>query len=228
MLNAEKIKRVYGNSRGLHEFSLKVYEGEVLSLVGPNGSGKTTAINIIAGIALSDDGKCQINGIDTYKNEAKKIIGYLEEEAFYYDGISIENYLNLIWSMKFASEVNNDLVRLLRVFGLADIRNSKLGSLSMGMRKRVGIISAIMNHPPLIILDEPTNSIDTEGLIIMKDELAKLRDAGSAIILSGHVLDFLKTVSTKYIFLKDGFIVKEIENTLSLDLDAVYRSIYNI
>jgi ABC-2 type transport system ATP-binding protein len=226
MLIIEKIRRVYDNQRGLHEFSLEASPGDAVSLVGPNGSGKSTALNIIAGISFSAGGFCTIDGTDTHRPEAKRKIGYLEEDAFYYDRISIMDFLNFIWSFKYPGTANDDLFRLLDIFALTDLRDAKLGSLSMGLRKRVGLVSALMNRPPLVVLDEPTNSVDTEGLIALKEELLALRAAGTCVILSGHVLDFLKTVSGKVVFLKDGRIAHEMNNERDTDLDAVYRTIY--
>lgn len=226
MLNIDNVKKVYPNNRGLFGLSLSVSEGEVVSFVGPNGSGKSTALNIIAGVSIGDEGLCQIEGLDTHAASAKRYIGFLEEDAFYYDNVSLQTYLDFIRSYKYPDQPNEDMFRMLECFDLINKRHDTIKSLSMGMRKRLGIISAIMNHPPLIILDEPTNSIDTEGLLVLKDELRKLKEQGCIIILSGHVLDFLKTVSTRFIFLKDGRLCSDFSNDQNVDLDSIYRGIY--
>jgi ABC-2 type transport system ATP-binding protein len=228
MLDIKNIAKVYPNSKGLFDLSLSVSEGEVVSFIGPNGSGKSTALNIIAGVKIGDGGSCQINGFDTHVAGTKRYIGFLEEEAFYYDNVSVQTFLDFIWSHKYPAESNEDIFRLLERFDLIEKRHDPIKSLSMGMRKRLGIISSIMNHPPLIILDEPTNSIDTEGLLVLKDELCQLKKHNCIIILSGHVLDFLKTVSTRFVFLKDGHLYSDFLNEETMDLDLAYRGIYSI
>jgi ABC-2 type transport system ATP-binding protein len=228
MLQISDVKKIYGNGRGLKSMSLDISEGETVSFVGPNGSGKSTSLNIIAGVMAPDRGICSINGYDTYAIGTKSQIGYLEEDAYYYPNATVTEYLNFIWSVKYPRRPNDEMLRLLDTFDLMDFSGNKLKSLSMGMRKRVGIVSAIMNYPPLIVLDEPTNSIDTKSLLTLKDELALAAKMGCHIILSGHVLDFIKSVASRIVFLNEGEVTRDIANEDGIDLDELYRDEYAV
>jgi ABC-2 type transport system ATP-binding protein len=200
--------------------------GEIVCLVGPNGSGKSTAINMIAGVMKGDSGSCLLDGVDTSLSPTKKHIGFLEEDAFYYQNISVIHLLNFIWGLKYPGQANDEIFRLLAVFDMFQYRNNRIKSLSMGMRKRVGLISALMNCPKLIVLDEPTNSIDTKSLIMLKQELLNAQNRGSHIIVSGHVLDFIKAIASRIIFIKDGLVVQDMRNGDTVNLDYVYKTLF--
>ena len=228
MLEVKSIKKVYPNNRGLHELTLEIEPGETVALVGPNGSGKSTSLNIIAGILKSNVGVCRINGLETLHTETKRSIGFLEESPFFYGNSSVLDFLNFIWLVKFPDIENGDIFRLLSKFELTDYNGMKIKELSMGLRQRVGLISALMNSPPLIVLDEPTNGLDTWGVLCLKDELLALRDKGCVVILSNHILDFVKDVCSRIIFLKDGYMQEDLYNNTSVNLDETYRRIYDL
>ncbi|MDR1640295.1 MAG: ABC transporter ATP-binding protein [Clostridiales bacterium] len=225
MLKIDGIKKTYSNGKGLKSLSLKAKRGEIVCLIGPNGSGKSTALRVIAGIIKCDNGTCRLNNTETFDREIKRDIGYLEESPFYYDNISVENFLTFIWGVKYSNEPNDELQRLLKKFDLSSIRNYKMKELSMGLKKRVGIISSIMNYPNLIILDEPANGLDTKSIINLKDEIKRASER-SIIIISSHILEYLKSLGTRIVFLKEGLAIKELNIDYSVNLEALYRSIY--
>jgi ABC-2 type transport system ATP-binding protein len=226
LLTVSGIKKIYPNGKGLKPFSLKVEPGEIVCLIGPNGSGKSTAFNMIAGISEADGGECLIGGISTADIEAKKDIGFLEETPFYYDKITVENFLGFIWGIKYKGEPNGDIYRLLAKFDLLKRKGSKLKDLSMGLKKRVGVISALMHYPKLIILDEPANGLDSQSLILLKDELVAAGKSDCVILISSHILDFLKGIGTRFVFLKNGAIKKDMSSFEDMSLDETYRSLY--
>jgi ABC-2 type transport system ATP-binding protein len=226
MLEIDGIKKIYANGRGLKGLSLRVSEGEIACLVGPNGAGKTTAIGRIAGIAKCDGGTCLLDGKDTALPEMKPQIGYLEEAPFYYENVTVEHFLNFIWSFKYPDCANDEIYRLSERFDLTRYLGNRMGALSAGLVKRVGVVSALMNHPRLIILDEPTNSIDATALIMLKEELEFARRRGCHILISGHALDLIKAVATRILFLRDGVCLRDLPNDSSLDLEQLYRPLY--
>ncbi|MDR1643415.1 MAG: ABC transporter ATP-binding protein [Clostridiales bacterium] len=226
MLTVNGIKKIYPNGKGLKPFFLKAEPGEIVCLIGPNGSGKTTAFNMIAGIAQSDGGECLIGDLSTSDIEAKKEIGFLEESPYYYDKITVENFLGFIWGIKYKGEPNGDIYRLLAKFDLLKRKGYKLQELSMGLKKRVGVISALMHYPKLIILDEPANGLDSQSLILLKDELVAAGKQDCVILISSHILDFLKDIGTRFVFLKNGVIKKELPRSQNVSLDETYRSLY--
>jgi ABC-2 type transport system ATP-binding protein len=225
MLDVRGIKRVYANGRGLKGLSFNVSEGEAVCIVGPNGAGKTTAVNCVAGIAKCGEGKCLLNGKDTVLPKVKPQIGYLEEAPFYYENVTVEHFLNFIWSFKYPGCANDEIYRLLEKFDLMRCRSNRMGVLSAGMLKRVGIISALMNYPRLIVLDEPANSIDATSLIALKEELELARRQGCHILISDHAPDFIKAVATRILFLKDGACMRDAPNEPSLSLEQAYRAL---
>ena len=227
MLEIQNIKKIYPSNRGLHQLSLVIEPGETVALVGPNGSGKSTSLNIIAGILKSNTGMCRINGLDTLQTETKKHIGFLEESPFFYSNSTVVGFLNFIWLVKYPDTENGDIFRLLDKFELAAYKTTKIKELSKGLRQRIGIISALMNSPPLIVLDEPTNGLDTWGVLCLKDELLAIRDKGCIVVLSNHILDFVKDVCSRIIFLKDGYVQKDLCNNAAVNLDEVYRRVYS-
>jgi len=226
MLLINDISKIYHNNRGLNRMSIEINPGELVSIIGPNGCGKTTALNIMAGTLKSDSGSCSVNGMGTIETDTKKYIGFLEENPFFYGDISIVQFINFIWGIKYPEATNQEIYRLLEKFELLDIRNLRLKELSMGLRRRVGIITALMNYPPLIILDEPTNGLDTKSVLQLKEELLIAQEKNCMIIIASHILDFLKSISTRIIFLKAGEIQKDISNNNDVNLDDVYRSLY--
>jgi ABC-2 type transport system ATP-binding protein len=226
MLSVRGIKKVYKNGRGLCDLSFDVEKGEIICLIGPNGSGKSTALNIIAGISKGDEGVCLLNGKDTGGIPVKRDIGFLEETAFYYEHISVDAFLNFIWGVKYSGEPNGEVIRLLENFDMTMYRDAKMSDLSQGYKKRVGLISALMHHPELIILDEPLNGLDTRSVIKLKEEILLARYLGCIVIISSHILDFLKDIGTRIIFLKDGNVVENIMIEPHLNLDDIYKEIY--
>jgi ABC-2 type transport system ATP-binding protein len=226
MLNIKAIAKTYGNGRGLRPLSLDVEHGEILCLVGPNGSGKSTALNIIAGVAKADSGCCLLDGALTITDACKKNIGFLEENPYYYEKISVLGFLDFIWGIKYAGESNSEIFRLLEKFDLLSMKNWKMRELSMGLRQRAGIITALMRYPDLIVLDEPTNGLDAKGVISLKEELAIAEKRGCHVIISSHMLDFIKGIGTRIVFIKDGVAEADIANSKDVDLDEAYKSLY--
>jgi ABC-2 type transport system ATP-binding protein len=226
MLEIADIKKIYENGKGLKTFSLSVHPGEIVCLIGPNGSGKSTALNIAAGVSKAQEGACLLNGMETIEAAAKKDIGFLEETPFYYDRISAMDFLNFIWGIKYEGEPNHEVLRLLEKFDLLPARDYKIRELSLGLKKRIGVISAIMNFPQLIILDEPTNGMDAKGVINLKDELVSAKERNCCVIISSHILDFLKDIGTRIVFLKEGLLEHDTINAKDVNLDEIYKSLY--
>ncbi|WP_058485644.1 ABC transporter ATP-binding protein [Defluviitalea phaphyphila] len=226
LLEINNITKFYGKKKGINNFSLNIGGGEVTCIVGPNGSGKSTSIKIISGVMKSNNGQCMLNKMNTADIETKKHIGYLEESPFLYEDLTVYQFINFVFSVKCLDNNEIECERLIKKFELWEYRNTLIKKLSMGMRKRVSIIVAIMNYPPLIILDEPTNGLDTKSVISLKEEILYAKKHNCIIIVSSHILDFLKQIGTNFVFLKNGEIVKKINYCDNLDLDAIYKNLY--
>jgi ABC-type multidrug transport system ATPase subunit len=225
MLVMDDITKLYENNRGIKNFSIEAQNSEIIAILGPNGSGKSTTLKIIAGILKPDKGECTILKYNTIECEAKKYIGYLPDEPFLYENLSPIQFLSFVQSMKGIEDVLY-CENLLKELDLWEFRNQPLRTFSFGMKKKVAFISAIMNTPKLLILDEPTNGLDTKSILIMKKHISELKRKGSIIIISSHILEFISKIADKIIFINNGNLVKAINCNNNYDLEQIYTEIY--
>lgn len=225
MFTVNSITKLYENNRGIKDLSIDSAGSEIIAILGPNGSGKSTALKVIGGLLKPDRGYSNIFDHSTLDSESKKYIGYLPDNPFLYDNLSPIQFLNFVKSMKNIKE-NLYCENLLKEFDLWQYRNDKIKTFSLGMRKRLSFISTIINNPKLLILDEPTNGLDTKSILIMKKYIFQLKDNGSIIIISSHILEFVSKIADKILFINNGSLVKNINCINNCDLDAIYTEIY--
>ena len=205
MLQVKSINKLYENNRGITNISFNAKEGQIVALVGPNGSGKSTSLKIIAGISKADSGECLINGEKTIDVNTKKYIGYLPDEPFIYENMTPIEFLNFVQSMK-KNDCCIDIEKRMKDIGLWEFRNNKIKHFSLGMKKKVSLLSALIGNPKLLIMDEPTNGFDTKSIILMKEYIYDLKNKGSIIIISSHILEFISSIADKIVFIKKGSI----------------------
>lgn len=224
MLDIKQVSKLYSATTGIKDISFTIESGTVAALIGPNGSGKTTLLNILAGILKCDKGEVYLDGLKIQEIEARRKLGYLPDTIVMNPRIKVIDLLYMVSDYKyngaFKAMIENDL----ELYGISEYRNAKIGNLSMGVKKKVGTIIAFMGTPDLIILDEPTNGMDTLGILQLKNSIYKAKCGGSAIIVSSHILDFVGTIAEKSLFLKDtrlNTIVDKKEN-----LEDVYKKLY--
>ncbi|WPC42606.1 ABC transporter ATP-binding protein [Clostridium sp. JS66] len=226
MLTANNLTKIYPNNKGITKISINIDSSEILALIGPNGSGKSTTLKIIAGVMKSQEGNVLVNNLSTTSRESKRYIGYLPEDLFFYEKMSVYEFLDFVACVKFKSNLSSDIESLLASYDLWEHRHQLLKNLSMGMKKKIGIISAFLGNPNLIILDEPTNGIDTKGIITLKKQINDSKSKGAIIIISSHILDFVSSICSRFIFLKHGQIAKDISSASNLNLEALYSELY--
>ncbi|WP_069648899.1 ABC transporter ATP-binding protein [Caloranaerobacter ferrireducens] len=226
MLKVREVSKIYENGRGIQDFTLDANQGEVICLVGPNGAGKTTIIKMLAGVMKSDSGMCAIDAIPTVDVNAKFKIGYLPENVFVYNKLTVYSFLRFVATMKEITNFEKEIKRFLFEFELWEYRDEPIKKLSMGMKKKIGIIIAFLGYPSLIILDEPTNGLDTKGIIFLKNEIKKAKEEGCIIVISSHILDFVKHIGSKFIFIKSGKIVRQVSAFEGIDLEEIYSVLY--
>ena len=207
MLEIHNLTKRYKNNKGIFEFNYSFEEGKVYALVGPNGSGKTTLMQMIAGISDPLHGTVELDGINTKARSCKKEIGYALELSNDYTKQTIYQFLTMVCEIKYKGKHTDEIDRYLKDFELERDGNTRIADCSLGMKKKVGIITSFIGLPKLIILDEPTNGLDTTGLIRLKRYIEKAREDRHIVIVSSHVLDFVDAIMDKIIFLKEGRIV---------------------
>lgn len=233
ILKCENINKKFGKKQILKNVSLEVNEGDILGFIGPNGAGKTTTIKMILGLQSIDSGNIYINGYNIKKDFAKaieRVGGVVENPDLYMYLTGYEN-LKLISNLykNISKERINEVVDLVKL----NVRiNDKVSKYSLGMRQRLGIAVALLNKPNLLILDEPTNGLDPEGIKELRDilkELALKENVG--IIVSSHNLSDLESFCNKIVIIKNGEIVetnnltniKKVEESYIIEVDDISK-----
>src|SRR3989337_1238739 len=167
MIKIENLTKDYGNIKALLGVSLDIEKAETFAIVGPNGAGKTTLLNTIVGLVHPSGGKITVDNIEVSKNpkEIKKRIGYLPQRISFHENLSVLEVIEFYASLRGVN--NNNLENVLSAVGILEQRNKKVGALSGGMLQRLALAQAIISDPPILILDEPTISLDPEGRIAL-------------------------------------------------------------
>ena len=229
MTRVEGITKSYGNNRGIYNLCMECGEGEVVSFIGPNGSGKTTSLKGIAGLLKLESGYVLLDGKNTLDSNTKKEIGYLPQRLNFspnMTGYELIETINVLKYQRNQGACEDELKQMFSDFDLWESRHMKLRNYSVGMRKKIGIMIAMMHFPKLIILDEPTNAVDTKGIITLKEYIEEAKKRGCIVIVSSHILDFISSISTKNIFIKNGKVARIVERESHVNLEEVYKELY--
>lgn len=224
LLEIKDITKLYSDEFGVKKVSFQAMEGRIISLIGPNGAGKSTVLNIIAGALYQNKGEVLLNGQDVRKSEVKKYIGYMPDNISVNPKIKTKELLHIISDYKYEGRFKDEIAQAMDDYQIQKYANMEFRKLSMGTKKKLGMIIAFMGMPPLIILDEPTNGVDTEGILKLKEKILKAKKNGSIIIVSSHILDFIGAIADQNIFLKDGRIQKIVDK--EEDLEKTYQKLY--
>lgn len=210
ILKCENLHKKIGKKEILKGISLELDEGDILGFIGPNGAGKTTTIKLILGLQSITSGKVFINDYDIERDFEKAIakVGSIVENPDLYMYMSGYDNLKLIANLY----KNIDKKRIDEVVNLVGLENrihDKVSKYSLGMRQRLGVAQAILHKPTLLILDEPTNGLDPEGIKSMRELLVKLaKEEHMAILISSHNLAELESFCTKVCIIKNGEIIE--------------------
>ena len=205
-IEIDNLTKTYGKHRGVENVCLCVKEGEWFGFIGPNGAGKSTTIRTLLGLIKPTDGECKVNGFDSWKmrESIMKDVGYLPSEAIFYPEMSVKETLD--YALSFFNK--NDTKRqneLCQRFQLDTKR--KIGELSYGYRKKVGIVASLQHSPSILILDEPTGGLDPlmqrEFFLILEEEHKK----GKTIFMSSHILSEIEHHAQTAAFIRDGKII---------------------
>lgn len=209
ILEVNNICKSFGKKQILKDVSFSLDEGEILGFIGPNGAGKTTTIKLILGLQSIGSGSVKINGYDIEKEFVKAIsnVGAIVESPDLYMYLSGRTNLNMI--ANYYNNISKDRINeVIKLTGLENRIDDKVSKYSLGMRQRLGIAAALLNNPNLLILDEPTNGLDPEGIKELRSllkKLAKVENIG--ILISSHNLSELESFCTDVCIIKNGEII---------------------
>jgi len=212
MLKLEGVTKRYGHVYALRDVSFFAPQGQVLGLLGQNGAGKTTALNILTGYLSATKGTVSIGGYDILQNprEAKRLMGYLPEHPPLYDEMTVESYLKFCCRLK---EVNRSAIpghveEVLQTTGLCDVAGRKLLNLSKGYRQRAGIAQALCGAPEVLVLDEPTVGLDPKQVMEIRALIKKLGEKHT-VVFSSHMLHEIQSLCQRVVILHQGQLIRE-------------------
>jgi len=206
MLKVEGLVKAYGPLRAVDGASFSVDAGSVVALLGPNGAGKTTTFKCILGVT-GFEGTIEVDGLSVRERgkDVRRRLGYLPQTPALSDGDTCRQALEFLAELKGADK--GRVAPLLKLANLWEQRDTKVSRLSGGMRQRLALAAALLADPPVLLLDEPTASLDLESRREFHDLIARLRDEGKTVILSTHFLDRLGDLADRVIVLNQGRVV---------------------
>lgn len=240
ILECQNLCKSFGKKQILKNVSFEIDEKDILAFIGPNGSGKTTTIKLILGLQNIDSGSVKINGYDVEKDFVKSIekVGAIVENPDTYMYLSGWQNLKLVANL-YKGVTDDDLKTIVKTVGLENRIHDKVSKYSLGMRQRLGIARALINKPNLLVLDEPTNGLDPEGIKDLRILLKRLAKEGMGILISSHNLAELESFCNKVLIIDNGVILEKsevkkfkdnnnkylfkVDNTKNIKLDGMYE-----
>jgi ABC-2 type transport system ATP-binding protein len=202
LLQLNKLSKSYGRLKAVDQLSITLKKGNVYGLLGPNGSGKSTTLGMVLNVINPSSGSFQWYQGTLNTHQALKKIGAIIERPNFYPYMTASQNLNLICKIKQCSTAT--IQEKLELVGLWDRKDSKFRTYSLGMKQRLAIAAALVNNPELLILDEPTNGLDPEGIHQIRALITKIAADGTTILLASHLLDEVEKVCNQVIVLKNG------------------------
>jgi ABC-2 type transport system ATP-binding protein len=230
VIETKDLTKKYGSFTAVDALNLSVKQGEVFGLLGPNGAGKTTTILMLLGLTESTSGEVRVLGFDPARQplSVKAHVGYLPDEVGFYDELTGQE--NLIYTAKLnglpRSEARNRIMDVLARVGMSDVAHQRAGTLSRGMRQRLGVADVLLKRPQLIILDEPTAGLDPEGAREFLEMIRSLKAEGITILLCSHLLYQVQAVCDRVGLFNHGRM--ELEGTVPELAQKVLGKAYRI
>ncbi len=211
VVEIEQLSKSYGKKIVVDSFSLKMEKGHIYGLIGPNGAGKTTIMRMMAGLTKEDSGKIWFFGSADPEKKRGRISFMIEEPYMDYDMSAKQNLEYIRYLRGIPDEKRCD--EMLELVGLADTGKKRAGEFSLGMRQRLGLAMAMLPAPELMILDEPINGLDPEGIIDIRNIIKTLvREQKVKVMISSHILKELSELCTDYAIMREGKLIEELSH----------------
>ncbi len=212
MIIAENLTKYYGLKPAVQNVSFRIEKGEIVGLLGPNGAGKTTILRILTCFLQPTSGKILVDGLtgQTHSLEVRKKIGFLPETVPLYDELTVKQFLAFSGTIKGLSgnALNGEIDRVVSGCGLDEHRERRIRHLSKGLKQRVGLAQALINNPPIVILDEPTTGLDPAQIVEVR-KLIKDLAGQRTVLLSTHILPEVSQLCERVIIVNQGRVVAE-------------------
>jgi ABC-2 type transport system ATP-binding protein len=210
LIQVENLTKRYAAKTAVEGMSFQVEKGEILGFLGPNGAGKTTTMRIITGYMPASEGSVRVDGFDVFEKplEVRRRIGYLPENPPLYTEMTVEGYLRFVARIKTVprAALAGEVLRVMEKVSITDVRERIISRLSKGYKQRVGLAQALLNDPPVLILDEPTIGLDPKQIHEVRELIKEL--AGThTVVLSTHILPEVEQTCHRVIIIERGRIV---------------------
>ncbi|MEI7895545.1 MAG: ATP-binding cassette domain-containing protein [bacterium] len=201
VLSISHISKRYGKIQAVNDLSLDVHKGQVFGILGPNGSGKTTTLSIILDLIKANTGSFEWFGKIPSKESRKRIGSVIESPNFF-------PYLSPVVNLKIVADIKDlgydDIERVLNLTGIYERRNTRFKTFSFGMKQRLAVASALLGNPDVLILDEPTNGLDPQGIANIRELILLIASQGTTIIIASHMLDEVQKICSHVAVLNKG------------------------
>jgi ABC-2 type transport system ATP-binding protein len=205
ILSIKNLNKRYGSLQALRNVSFEIKKGNVYGILGPNGSGKSTTLGIVLNVVNKTSGEYSWFDGTMQTHEALQKVGAIIERPNFYPYMTAAQNLKLVCKIKNISY--SEIQEKLELVGLEDRKNSNFSTFSLGMKQRLAIASALLNDPEILILDEPTNGLDPQGIHQIRDIIKQIAAQGTTILLASHLLDEVEKVCSHVLVLRKGAVL---------------------
>ena len=211
MIALEHVSKTYGQHIALKDVSFQIQRGQIAGLLGRNGAGKTTALNLLTGYFPPDEGRVTVDGMDMLEKprECKRRIGYLPERPPLYDEMTVRDYLAFVSDLREVAPGDRErhVEEILGICDLEETADRVIGNLSKGTRQRVGIAQALCGNPEVLVLDEPTVGLDPKQVVEIRELIRRLGE-GRTILFSSHILSEVQQLCDQALILHEGRLIR--------------------
>ena len=213
MLSIKNLTKKFEGVTAVNNLTVEVKEGEIYSLIGPNGSGKTTTVKSITGLYQPTSGDISIGGFSVIREPepAKSVIGYIPDDPFVYERITGREFLHLVGSLfgMNESQRNEKIKELIGVFSIEPLIDGFVDNYSRGNKQKLSILAAFLHSPKLLVVDEPIVGLDPESAIATRELFSGFAKKGGSVFLCTHTLSFAEAISSRVGLLQEGALVRE-------------------
>jgi len=223
-MNAIEIKGLtknFGQKQALKGLNMTVPQGAIYGFIGENGSGKSTTEKIICGLIHADGGSVKLYGKDHSDGDIRAKMGVLIEAPGCFPNMSVWNNMKLQAANLGIDDADREIVKILKLVRMEGAAGNKYKNCSLGMKQRIGIAMALLGNPELLVLDEPINGLDADGMRIMREVLTDIAKSGRTVVISSHVLGELEKIATHYGIVRGG---KMLVQMTAAELEASCRT----
>ena len=207
ILSIKNLNKNYGSLQAVNNLSFTIEKGNVYGILGPNGSGKSTTLGIVLNVVNKSSGEFSWFNNTVNTHDALKRVGAIIEHPNFYPYMTAYDNLKLVCKIKGIH--TKAIIEKLELVGLIDRKDSKFKAFSLGMKQRLAIASALLNDPEILILDEPTNGLDPQGIHQIRELITKIASQGTTILLASHLLDEVEKVCSHAVILRHGVKIYE-------------------